>query len=268
MYLGTRFFHKVGGCMNRAQRNFVMSQCSVIVLMTAIICILVWKYTYRYISINNVICEIDAQLSATAQDELRQYCTENMLTNSYSYDQIIQKIKQHYPYVQQCVCRYTIPQCMHLTVNAHQPYICFNGTTLMTKTGNLLPVTQYSTAAYQNLPHMTIAAHHLAGPFLSSAICNVITEIPSTILEYFSITWESEHVLWLKDRQYPQFSILCDTNGISDVTLCSLAEKIYSLQHDSTQRKKKKCQIIDCRFVDQIIVYDDIRGLGHGKSIG
>jgi hypothetical protein len=124
--------------MNRARRNSVISQCSTITLVTTIVCILTWKCTYQCTSIKSVVCEIDAQLSATMQDELRQYCVENMTMNAYSHDQVIQKIKQHYPCVRQCVCRYTMPQCIHVTIKAHRPHICLNKTTIMTKTGNLL----------------------------------------------------------------------------------------------------------------------------------
>jgi hypothetical protein len=249
--------------MNRAH-TYRMGSVWVASLTLCGFVVCVQRCVHYYTRITSVTCTIDARLSA---DVVKTIASQIASLDLHAHAVAIQNIHNTQSCVRTITAHYGVPRTVHFCVTAHDPYLRLNDMTLMVADGGLISTDHYRADVYADLFTMRIPSADMADGHVSGDCYQLIKAIVPEFFDRFNITWYAKHHLLLYDKKNPTTIILCDTQSVPPLSLLDLPEKIGPRKQKKRARKTKY-NIIDCRFTDQIIVYDDIRGYDHDKGVG
>jgi hypothetical protein len=224
--------------------------------------IAIGRYMQDQCTIQKVTCTIDSRIASVYAKELEHSITAH---NKHDVQKTITNLYTLYPWIQSVDVHYNSPCSINLSIHAQDPYIKLNNTYL-TYNGTVIPCDIYEPHLYTDIYTMQMAATIDYNKSLPSDLYAYIKSIPDTIFDQFTITWYNQNYLILSDKQKPYYTLLATVNNSFD-TLLHITNTT-DLLLKNCRNKKTNQPIIDCRFAEQIIVYDDaIRG-NHAKGSG
>lgn len=162
-------------------------------------------------------------------------------------------------------CAYKPSRKAHIKMHAHDPiYIC-NATHAVLHNGALVPEHAFDTSVTNTLPHVTIPEAYINEEMVPESMHTLISTLPVSLHHDYTITWHDTHALMLKHKDYTNVAFICDTEHAPDQDMLQACHTIAQEYRNNT---RKQNWIIDTRFENQCIVYQDTRGYIHGSSVG
>jgi hypothetical protein len=207
---------------------------------------------------NAIVCSIDSRLSSSVAADIKTYCEHHFDTTDSATSAT--QLRNLYPCISRVISSCSIPKQLHISITAFDPLVRLTGNLVMTSEGYIMSDEYYGTEWYDNLPMITVPQEYMLYKKLPDSLYQLLCNIPLELFSRFACTVQRDHCLLLSDSQHPQTTILCDTHKSPDMSFCDLVEKIYALS-TVTSHKKSKNTMIDIRFADQIVVYEDRRRL-------
>lgn len=232
--------------MNRVQVKYTISSY---LLCALLVMIMLGSYAHKHVVVQSISCSIDPSIADAAAYAVAQQvntCSPDTIDN------VVSTLYQSYPWIKNIVCNHAMPGAVHLHIEAHAPYIRLNDI-FMLKTGQIIPADIYVDDYYQNIYTMQLASNTCK---LSPALYTFISSVPDDFFDRFTITWNNEHHVVFSDKQQPIYSIVGDASSSPFDFIMHVADHLDTIVHNIPSNKP---MYIDCRFADQIIVYDAIR---------
>ncbi|HEV2916410.1 MAG TPA: hypothetical protein VGW78_01550 [Candidatus Babeliales bacterium] len=223
----------------------------------SIVCIAIMRTINGTFACKTVTCTIDPRIHQEVAKDIENHI--NGQTSNIA--KTIASAYKTYPWIKSIHYNYITPYSVNFSIMAHDPYIRCNDTIYMTADGLLIPQSIYTKDFYTDLYTIHIPSC-VCTTSISSSLCTFITSIPDAFFDRFTMHWHDEHLVLLSDKQKSTCTLLIDPDNPSFDTITTIADNIDTFMQKNI---KNIHTTIDCRFAEQIIVYDAIRG-NHDKG--
>jgi|GEM_PF-6870237 len=172
-------------------------------------------------------------------------------------------IKDAFPVIEAVSVNYLSKKNKAVTVSMSTPSFIINQKYVLTSTGKLVDVDNFTPQQRLSLPTFTVAEEKPRALFLDG-YRKFIGRCSSDLCERFSVTWYDPTIIALHDKNDFRFILIADEQTEflpSLLEQCTHIQKIISSRAKSTGIK----WCLDVRFKDQIILFS-VRGNGHEKG--
>lgn len=210
------------------------------------------KFYYSACTIKKICYSLDTKLSAQAQKEIEEYCSE-FLAKSIAAPVLVEKIKNKFPFLRSIKVQLEPVRVAYCSVRAYNPEIIVN-----------------NKFVYGNLQFFDIAnfAPHFLRT-LSSVNCllsdydseeyelflQTLKKISPELCAIYAVTIYNQEKIKLVDKEQPQCIVICDVNTIPNKAMQALCKTVVSMQY-AKKSVQSKSFIADVRFKDQIILHE------------
>lgn len=213
---------------------------------------------HRYlVVVDHYECYCDQHIACDEQKKVRSFLEQYMTTSkAVSLSTVVSALHDQFPYIESVAVQKLPIKTMMVTIRGGHPSFRINNDKILTRQGLVLAEDFFNVSCLKFLPHINIAACLLEektknGFLMSSLLC-----IPATFFEHFKITWLTMFEMWLHDKRYPQFHMLCTLDNFSKKTMMHHYKTMRGiLQKRGTSSKIPLEWVVDMRFQDQIIVF-------------
>lgn len=224
-------------------------------------------YAYTYVSAHrsapHFTYAIDPLFSAHSSSAFQETIPSLIATHGPHYT--LTHISDFYPAVASARCIYKPGNHAHITLHAHEPNLTVNNTKALIQDGVLIDYEFYNSEVLNTCASMHIRQLPETNK-IPHAMYSIISAIPSSLHALYSFEWHSDHALILYEKTRDDVFFVCNTNSVPDPTLLAACHQVAQECRVTPSRKQRL--IVDARFTDQIIVYGDTGGYGHGSRIG
>jgi len=210
------------------------------------------------------IYAIDSNLSVGAIQELQD--TFSSLVSERGPSVAIQAMQARYPYLKDATCAYLPSQHAYVAMQVRYPHCLINNEKLLFDDGLLISKTVFQDDIVSALPAITISHLNNQIDILPAAMRALVMAIPSTWYTTYAIVWRGDHALCLYEKNRDDVFFVFDTQSVPDESMLAACQQVA--QECRVTPSRKHCLVVDARFENQIIVYGDTGGYGHGPGIG
>lgn len=232
-------------------------------ILCVVFCILVYIGIQAIIQSSKLVYTTDSLFSDTYATSLQETLHNLIQQEGPAY--AIKKINNLYPAIALAICSYMPSKQAHVTIESHEPLVLLNNTHVLLDKGVLISKDAFNASILKEIPQLFIDKQLLSHHSLPKHIYSLLTNL-SLLCDQYIVTWYDDHALVLQDKTQNDVVFVCDTDRVPDQATLEVCHQVA--QECRVTPSRKHHVVIDARFKDQLIVYGDTRGYGHGSDVG
>ncbi len=232
--------------------RFIMSVLGVGALVASCL----WL-NHQLFTINRYIFSFDQTISDKTQQKIAAYVEANQLS-IFNGPAIADAIQERFSFVHNVTLSYLPIGVVCVEIIADQPEYWINNTQVITRKGSLYAKKVFTKHNLALLPSIAISFDE-DQQALPTRLHDVVTNLPSHVFTTYDFEWDTEHIIWLRDKEKPQFAIVFAADQLPTEKVLFGCTQIKQVLHQRLALECKTHWVADIRFNDQIIVY---KGLG------
>ena len=246
--------------------NIVQKGKRFVVLGALIGVALILRMTYTGLfSVDRYVFAFDGLLAPTTQTNIKDFIEKNAAFKRSSSAVIASELKKTFPCVEMVALELVAPRVLHIDIAATKPLVTINKNQVLVESNKVLDRGFFTVHRIDHLYDVQLA--HI--PALGEQ-CTVLTQavqklLPSFFSQY-TVMWNDEFELALRDKNMPDFSIICNADTIPDFKVLEHCQQLKNtiVQQGTAGHNVDQQWIADVRFDKQIILFSTKGGRTHG----
>lgn len=200
---------------------------------------------------------MDSHFSKKFKDKVQAFVVEHQKI-SVSADLLSELMHTTFPVLESVTFKNYLSDNLQAILKGAYPVALINDDLVLASNNAVVYKEIYPELLYKDLPLFRVAltAKDKERLYLSNACKKFITTFDRSLLQEYEVQWINETLVQLYDRNYPQLTLLVDTQTKLEESIKTAYASIREKKlHQPIQPKRGRGWFVDARFRNQMIVF-------------